>query len=98
MNTYQHDWHTSEGYDGGLHHCRKCKRNHQGPRLEAHDCPVSDAEHHAVAWLGQTGLYRTRFDAVRNFEQSVTPVSVDELFELASIQILSQINEGCQRG
>lgn len=49
-----------------------------------------------VAWLGQAGLYRTRFDAVRNFEQSVTPVSPDELFELASKQVLSQLNEGRQ--
>lgn len=52
----------------------------------------------AHAWLGQAGLYRTRFDAVRNFEQSVTPVSADELFELASKQVLSQLNEGSQRG
>ncbi|MDM1710659.1 hypothetical protein HX137_08400 [Pseudomonas sp. 165] len=59
--------------------------------------PVSDAEHHAVAWLGQTGLFRTRFDAVRNCEQSVTPISADELFELASKQVLSQLNEGRQR-
>ena len=35
-------------------------------------------------WLGQGGLYFTRLDAVRNFEQSVTPILVDELFELAS--------------
>lgn len=45
------------------------------------------------AWLGQAGLYRTRFDALRNFEQSVTPVSADELFDLASNQVLSQRNE-----
>ncbi|MQG96201.1 Lar family restriction alleviation protein [Pseudomonas sp. MN1F] len=46
------------------------------------------------AWLGQAGLYRTRFDAVRNYEQSVTPVSAGELFELASKQVLRQLNEG----
>jgi len=40
-------------------------------------------------WLGQAGLYFTRLDAVRNFEQSVTPISLDELFELAS-----KLNEG----
>jgi len=45
------------------------------------------------AWLGQAGLYRTRFDALRNFEQSVMPVSADELFNLASKQVLSQFNE-----
>ncbi|WP_210668598.1 Lar family restriction alleviation protein [Pseudomonas protegens] len=45
------------------------------------------------AWLGQSGLYRTRFDALRNFEQSVTPVSADELFSLASKQALSQRNK-----
>jgi hypothetical protein len=45
------------------------------------------------AWLGQAGLYRTRFDAVRNFEQSVTPVSADELFNLASKQVLNQLHE-----
>ncbi|MBI6918194.1 Lar family restriction alleviation protein [Pseudomonas monteilii] len=50
------------------------------------------------AWLGQGGLYRTRFEAVRNFEQSITPISVDELFELASKQVHSQINEGRQHG
>jgi len=65
---------------------------------KARDRSESSAEHQAAAWLGQAGLYRTRFDAVRNFEQSVTPVSVDELFELASKQVLSQINEGRQRG
>ncbi|AIR90310.1 hypothetical protein LK03_13825 [Pseudomonas cremoricolorata] len=55
---------------------------------------MSNAEHNAVAWLGQAGLYRTRFDAVRNCEQSVTPVSADELFELAGKQVLCQINGG----
>ncbi|CAM3180660.1 hypothetical protein [Pseudomonas plecoglossicida] len=57
---------------------------------KAHDCTAPTAEHPAAAWLGQAGLYRTRFDAVRNFEQSVTPVSADELFNLASKQVLSQ--------
>nr|HDS0968598.1 hypothetical protein [Pseudomonas putida] len=58
---------------------------------------MSDAEHYAIAWLGQAGLYRTRFDAVRNFEQSMMPVSADELFILASKQVLTQVSEGRQR-
>lgn len=98
MSKHRHDWYMSEGDDGGLYHCRKCRRNHQGTAPEARGCPVSNAEHHAAAWLGQAGLYRTRFDAVRNFEQSVTPVSADELFELASKQVLSRLNEGSERG
>lgn len=65
---------------------------------KASNLPEPNTEHRAAAWLGQAGLYRTRFDAVRNFEQSVTPVSVDELFELASKQVLSHIDEGRQRG
>lgn len=60
--------------------------------------PQPEAEQRATAWLGQAGLYRTRLDAVRNFEQSLTPVSVNELFELASKQVLSQLNEERQRG
>lgn len=43
----------------------------------------------STVWLGQAGLYFTRLDAVRNFEQSVTPISVAELLELAS-----KLNEG----
>ncbi|MBA6137603.1 MULTISPECIES: Lar family restriction alleviation protein [Pseudomonas] len=50
------------------------------------------------AWLGQAGLYRTRLDAIRNGEQSVTPIYADELFELARKQVLSQLNGGQQRG
>lgn len=62
--------------------------------MSQHDHPAPTAPPNAIAWLGQAGLYRTRFDAVRNFEQSVTAVSVDELFELASRQVLSQLKEG----
>ncbi|MCF1251521.1 hypothetical protein LH705_18485 [Pseudomonas putida] len=65
--------------------------------MSQHDHPAPDVKFNAAAWLGQAGLYRTRFDAVRNFEQSVTPVSADELFELASKQVISQINEGRNR-
>nr|HDS0967764.1 hypothetical protein [Pseudomonas putida] len=75
--------------------CKKCKFGSQGERLTT-PCPVSDAEYHAVAWLGQAGLYRTRFEAVRNFEQSVAPVTAGELFNLASKQVLSQLSEGRQ--
>jgi len=93
--THKHLWETVDPYDGGYHICKKCKLGSQGERL-ATPCPVSDAEYHAVAWLGQAGLYRTRFDAVRNFEQSVAPVTADELFNLASKQVLSQLNENRQ--
>ncbi|MCP3792285.1 hypothetical protein [Pseudomonas sp. N2-11] len=58
--------------------------------------PTPDAEQRAAAWLGQAGLYRTRFDAVSNFEQSIAPVSADELFNLASKQVLTQLSEGRQ--
>ena len=98
MSKNRHDWYMSEGDDGGVYHCRKCRSTHEGTVPEAHGCPVSSAEHNAAAWLGQAGLYRTRIDAVRNCEQSVTPVSAAQLFELASKQVLSQINEGRQRG
>ncbi|WOB60586.1 MULTISPECIES: hypothetical protein [Pseudomonas] len=95
ITTHKHLWETVDPYDGGYHICKKCKLGSQGERL-ATPCPVSDAEYHAVAWLGQAGLYRTRFEAVRNFEQSVAPVTADELFNLASKQVLSQFNEGRQ--
>ena len=95
ITTHKHLWETVDPYDGGYHICKKCKLGSQGERL-ATPCPVSDAEYNAVAWLGQAGLYRTRFDAVRNFEQSVAPVTADELFNLASKQVLSQLNENRQ--
>lgn len=94
MSTHRHDWYMSEADDGGLYHCRKCRRTHEGTVPEVQSCPVSNAEHNAVAWLGQAGLYRTRFEAVHNCEQSVTPVSANELFQLARKQVLSQLNEG----
>jgi hypothetical protein len=84
MSTHRHDWHMIEGDDGGLYHCRKCKRDHQGTVPRTHGCPVSAAEHNAVAWLGQAGLYRSRLEGVRNGEQSLTPVSFDDLFKHAS--------------
>jgi len=65
---------------------------------KARELSEPNADPRAAAWLGQAGLYRTRFDAVRNFEQFVTPITVDELFDLARKQVLSQINEGHQRG
>ncbi|WP_313364357.1 hypothetical protein [Pseudomonas sp.] len=66
--------------------------------MSLHDHPAPDAKLDAAAWLGRAGLYRTRFDAVSNFEQSVTPVSADELFNLASKQVLRQISEGRRHG
>ena len=66
ITTHKHLWETVDPYDGGYHICKKCKLGSQGTRLEI-PCPVSDAEYHAVAWLGQAGLYRSRFEAVRNF-------------------------------
>lgn len=93
--TDKHLWETVDPYDGGYHICKKCKLGSQGERL-ATPCPVSDAEYHAVAWLGQAGLYRTRFEAVRNFEQSVAPVTAGDLFKLASKQVRSQLNEDRQ--
>lgn len=95
ITMHKHFWETVDPYDGGYHICRKCKLGSQGERL-ATPCPVSDAEYHAVAWLGQAGLYRTRFEAVRNFEQSIAPVTADELFNLASKQVLSQLSESRQ--
>jgi hypothetical protein len=95
VTTHKHLWETVDPYDGGYHICKKCKLGSQGERLGT-PCPVSDAEYNAVAWLGKAGLYRTRFEAVRNFEQSVAPVTADELFNLASKQALSQINESRQ--
>lgn len=93
--TGKHLWETVDPYDGGYHSCEKCKLGSKGERI-ATPCPISEAEYHAVAWLGQAGLYRTRFEAVRNFEQSVAPVTADELFELASKQVLSELNQGQQ--
>lgn len=61
---------------------------HEKPR----ELPAPDVDQRAAARLGQAGLYRTRFDAVRNFEQSVTSVTAAELFNLASKQVLIQLN------
>lgn len=95
ITSHKHRQETVDPYDGGYHICKKCKLGSQGERL-ATPCPVSHAEYHAVAWLGQAGLYRTRFEAVRNFEQSVAPVTADELLKLAGKQVLSELNQGQQ--
>ncbi|WP_447809286.1 hypothetical protein [Pseudomonas putida] len=97
MTIHKHLRETVDPYDGGYHICKKCKLGSQGERL-ATPCSVSNAEHHAIAWLGQAGLYRTRFDAVRNCEQSLTPISVNELFQLARRQVLNQLSQGRQHG
>ncbi|MCA4074586.1 hypothetical protein LD001_04470 [Pseudomonas kurunegalensis] len=94
MSMHKHQWRTADPYDGGLHYCQKCDRWVQGDRPEANDCPVSDAEHRAVAWLGQAGLYRTRLDAVQNGEQRLKPVSIDQLLEYAQHHVQAQLAEG----
>ncbi|WP_260441064.1 hypothetical protein [Pseudomonas putida] len=78
--------------------CRVMTFDQAMQTVHQYEHPAPDVQLNAAAWLGQAGLYRTRFDAVRNCEQSVTPVSAAELFELASKQVLSQLNEGCERG
>lgn len=93
VSTHRHDWYISEGYDGGLHHCRKCGRDHQGPIPHIDDCPVSNAEFGAVAWLGPAGLYRSRLEAVQNGEQCIEPVSADQLFSYARALVCMQIDE-----
>lgn len=93
MSTHKHHWRTADPYDGGLHYCQKCDRWHQGERPEANDCPVSDTEHSAVAWLGQAGLYRTRLEGVQNCEQLLQPVSMEQLFLSARNDVLLQISE-----
>lgn len=63
----------------------------QAMQLVAHenarDRSDSSAEHHAAAWLGQSGLYRTRLEAEQNGEQLLEPVSADQLYELARNQV-----------
>ncbi|WP_331831890.1 hypothetical protein VUG52_18755 [Pseudomonas sp. LH21] len=54
---------------------------------DRHDCPASDAEHRAAAWLGQAGLYRTRLEGVQNGEQHLEPASTDEHFELSQTHV-----------
>lgn len=44
-------------------------------------------EYSTAAWLGKSGLYRTRLEAVQNGEQHVEPVSASQLFELARLQV-----------
>lgn len=43
---------------------------------------------HARAWLGRSGLYRTRLEGVQNGEQILEPVCANGLFELARKQVL----------
>ncbi|WJO24089.1 hypothetical protein LU688_11125 [Pseudomonas soli] len=65
---------------------------HQEPAADG--CQASDLEHDSVAWLGRAGLYRTRFEAVQNGEQMVTPVSGCELYKFAQ---LHSPNERCPK-
>lgn len=74
-------------YGGGGH------RNAAGFKVPF-ELTVESNQHEgpAYAWRGRAGLYRTRLEAVSNCEQSVTPVSVNELFELARKQEQSTLN------
>lgn len=54
---------------------------------KARDRSDSNAEHRAAAWLGRSGLYRTRLEAVQNGEQHLEPVTANQLFELARNQV-----------
>lgn len=85
-------------HGGGVITCSKCNactRVLYGEKAGLADLRNSRAAR-PHAWLGQAGLYRTQFDAVRNFEQAVTPVSADELFSLASEQVLKQLKDTCE--
>lgn len=63
---------------------------------KSNELPAPDVDQRTAVWLGQAGLYRTRFEAVRNFEQSVTPVMVDELFDFARRQVLRELGVDLQ--
>lgn len=60
--------------------------------MSQHDHSPDVTKPTAVGWIGQAGLYRTRLEAVSNCAQSVTPVSANELFELACKQVQSTLN------
>lgn len=94
MNKHKHHWKIVDPYDAFYHSCKKCKRQIEGDLPGANDCPVSDEEHNAAAWLGSAGLYRTRLEAVQNGEQRIEPVSADQLFVYARCLVLMQITEG----
>lgn len=38
MSMHRHDWYMSEADDGGLYHCRKCRRTYEGTVPDAHGC------------------------------------------------------------
>lgn len=60
--------------------------------MSQHDHPAHNTKPTAAGWLGQAGLYRSRLEAVSNCEQSVSPVSANELFELARKQVQITLN------
>ncbi len=62
MTMHKHLWETVDLDAGGYHVCKKCKLGSEYEQ-PATPCPVSDAEHHAAAWLGPIGLYRSRTEA-----------------------------------
>ena len=93
MTNNAHRWECVELDGDELHSCKKCRRQTHAPRPETNDCPVSDAEHSAAAWLGQAGLYANRLEAIRNGEQLLRPVSQTELMQHAR-HSLFPIREG----
>lgn len=88
MTAHKHLWETVELDAGGYHRCKKCKLGSEGDDALATPCPVSDAEHHATAWLGLFMLYLTREEAGLNGEPQPTPVSLLQLLEHAQRYLL----------
>lgn len=88
MTTHKHLWETVELDAGGYHVCKKCKLGSEGEDALATPCPVSNAEYHAVAWLGLFALYHTRAEAELNGEPQSTPVSMAELLQHAQRYLL----------
>lgn len=87
MTPHKHLWETIDLDAGGYHICKKCKLGSEYEQ-PATPCPVSDAEHHAAAWLGPFGLYRSRAEAELDGAQQPTPVSLDELLYHAQRYLL----------
>lgn len=74
MSTHEHQWRTTNPYDGA--------------HPKGNDCPLSDSEHCAIAWLGRAGLYRTRLEGAQNGEQRLQSVSIDQLFQSSRSDVL----------
>lgn len=87
MTAHKHLWETVELDAGGYHVCKKCKIGCEDEYRDT-PCPVSNAEHHAVAWLGLFALYHTRAEAELNGEPQPTPVSLTQLLQHAQRYLL----------